>query len=87
MNTNTTVMLNELYRIFNALNERYFDNSLPEVFIVLQKGKSKTRNVYGTFTPESWVHNDGEEEDELGNGWNTHLDKIWQKDGIQLPHI
>ena len=67
MNTNTTVMLNELYRIFDALNERYFDNSLPEIFIVLQKGKSKNQNVYGTFTPESWVHNDGEEEDEFGN--------------------
>lgn len=23
----------------------------------------------------------------LGDGWNTHLEKIWQKDGSKLPHI
>lgn len=23
----------------------------------------------------------------LGDGWNKHLEQIWQKDGSKLPHI
>lgn len=61
---NTTDILNELYRIYDALNEHYFDSSLPEAFIVIKQGKTKSKNVYGTFTPEAWAHKDGEEIDE-----------------------
>lgn len=60
----TTNMLQELYRIFDAINEEYFDNSLPKVFITLQQGKKKTKAVYGTFFPKSWAENQGSEVDE-----------------------
>ena len=60
----TTNMLEELYRIFNAINEEYFDNSLPKVFITLQQGKKKTKSTYGTFYPESWAESKGVEYDE-----------------------
>lgn len=65
--TNTTQMLFELYRIYNALNEQYWENALPEVFITIVPGRGKTKSVYGTFTPESWAKNEGTEVDEDGN--------------------
>ena len=65
--TNTTQMLSELYRIYKALNEQYWENALPEVFITIVPGKGKTKSVYGTFTPESWAKNEGTEVDEDGN--------------------
>lgn len=60
----TTNMLQELYRIFDAINEEYFDNSLPKVFITLQQGKKKTKSTYGTFYPKAWAENQGVEYDE-----------------------
>lgn len=65
--TNTTQMLSELYRIYNALNEQYWENALPEVFITIVPGRKKAKSVYGTFTPESWAKNEGTEVDEEGN--------------------
>ena len=65
--TNTTQMLSELYRIYDALNEHYWESSLPPVFITIVPGKGKTKSVYGTFTPESWAKNEGTEVDENGN--------------------
>ena len=65
--TNTTQMLSELYRIYDALNEHYWESSLPPVFITIVPGKGKTKSVYGTFTPESWAKNEGTEIDENGN--------------------
>ena len=65
--TNTTQMLSELYRIYNALNEHYWESSLPPVFITIVPGKGKTKSVYGTFTPESWAKNEGTEVDKNGN--------------------
>lgn len=65
--TNTTQMLSELYRIYDALNEHYWESSLPPVFITIVPGKGKTKSVYGTFTPESWAKNEGTEVDEDGN--------------------
>lgn len=65
--TNTTQMLSELYRIYKALNEQYWENALPEVFITIVPGRGKTKSVYGTFTPESWAKNEGTEVDEDGN--------------------
>lgn len=61
---NTSNIINELYNIYDALNEKYFDDSLPEVFITLKQGKTKTKSVYGTFQPEAWAHKDGEKIDE-----------------------
>lgn len=61
---NTTNILDELYKIYNALNKHYFDSSLPEPFIVIKQGKTKSKNVYGTFTPEAWAHKKGEKLDE-----------------------
>jgi len=60
----TTNMLKELYRIFDAINKEYFENSLPKVFITLQQGKKKTKAVYGTFFPKSWAESQGKEFDE-----------------------
>ena len=60
----TTNMLKELYRIYDAINVEYFDGSLPKVFITLQQGKKKTKSVYGTFFPKSWAENQGVEFDE-----------------------
>lgn len=65
--TNTTKMLSELYRIYKELNEEYWNNELPEVFITIVPGKGKTKSVYGAFTPESWAKNEGTEVDENGN--------------------
>lgn len=59
--TNLTPMLSELHRIFDALNEKYFNNELPNVFITITPGKKKTSNVYGTFTPDSWLKEKSEE--------------------------
>ena len=61
---NTTNILNELYRIYNALNKHYFNSELPEAFIVIKQGKTKNKNVYGTFTADAWVHKNGEKMDE-----------------------
>lgn len=57
----TTNMLKELYRIFDAINDEYFDSSLPKVFITLQQGKKKTKSTYGTFYPESWAEVESKE--------------------------
>lgn len=61
---NTTDIIANLYTIFNALNEHYFDSNLPQPFITIKQGKTKAKAVYGTFTPDSWVHKDGEDIDE-----------------------
>ena len=59
--TNLTPMLSELHRIFDALNEEYFNNELPNVFITITPGKKKNSSVYGTFTPDSWLKEKSEE--------------------------
>ena len=59
--TNLTPMLSELHRIFDALNEEYFNNELPNVFITITPGKKKTSSVYGTFTPDTWLKEKSEE--------------------------
>lgn len=63
----TTEIIKELYTIFNALNDKYFDYSLPTPFITIKQGKTKTKNVYGTFCKKAWLHKDGEKIDENGN--------------------
>ena len=60
----TTNMLKELYRVFDAINDKYFEGSLPKIFITLQQGKKKTKSTYGTFFPKSWAENQGVEYDE-----------------------
>ena len=44
--TNLTPMLSELHRIFDALNEEYFNNELPNVFITITPGKKKASSIY-----------------------------------------
>ena len=39
--TNLTPMLSELHRIFDALNEEYFNNELPNVFITITPGQKE----------------------------------------------
>lgn len=51
----TTDMLQELYRIYNALNARFFEGNLPPVFITLVPGKSRKKATYGCFTPNAWA--------------------------------
>lgn len=46
--------LNELYRIFNILNEKYYENKLPEPVITIQKSRA---NNLGHFTLDKvWKH-------------------------------
>lgn len=71
---NTTKITETLYAIFNALNARYFDNELPQPFIIIKQGKTKSKNVYGTFTADSWVHKEGEETNENGEVTNILSD-------------
>ena len=70
----TTKITETLYTIFNALNARYFDNELPQPFIIIKQGKTKSKSVYGTFTPNSWVHKEGEETNENGEVTNILSD-------------
>ena len=65
--TNTIRMTTELYRIYNALNERYWGGELPEVFITITPGKSKKSSVYGTFSADVWAKNGDVTYDENGN--------------------
>lgn len=59
--TTTKEIITELYKIFNAINEKYFESSLPEVFITIKQGKTKAKSVYGTFYQDAWSHKEGEE--------------------------
>ena len=52
---NTQMIISELYKLFDALNERYWNNELPTVFITLKQGASKTKSVFGTFYPDSYA--------------------------------
>ena len=52
---NTQMIISELYKLFDALNEHYWKNELPTVFITLKQGASKTKSVYGTFYPDSYA--------------------------------
>lgn len=45
-------MTDELTRIYDALNAKYYDNKLPDIFITIQSGKKK--NSFGWFWKESW---------------------------------
>lgn len=65
-NTTTTEITAELYNIFTAINDKYFDGSLPNVFITIKQGKTKGKSVYGTFYPDAWAHKEREEVDEDG---------------------
>jgi hypothetical protein len=54
--------LEELYRIFNILNEDKFDGELPEPVITIQKTKGRT---LGHFTVDRvWVDKNNEESEE-----------------------
>lgn len=52
---NTQMIISELYKLFDALNEHYWKNELPTVFFTLKQGASKTKSVYGTFYPDSYA--------------------------------
>lgn len=64
---NTSDMINEIYRIFTALNEHYFESSLPTPFITIIQGKGKKNSFYGRFSPESWAKKESVEVDDEGN--------------------
>lgn len=55
---NLTATLQELHKIFNFLNEEFYNNSLPDVVITIQS-KGNT-NALGWFTP-SKIWEDGSE--------------------------
>ena len=63
---NLSPMITELHRIFDALNETYFCNELPSVFITIVSGKKKNRSFYGQFTPETWAKADNIDVNEDG---------------------
>lgn len=47
---NTETAIAELYKAFNKLNARFYNNELPEVMIVIFETAKK--NAYGWFTPD-----------------------------------
>lgn len=49
---------NELYRIFDALNENYFDGKLPKVVITIQSSVK----AYGHFSSDRWKNKAEENE-------------------------
>lgn len=53
----TNQIIQALYTVYDALNEAYFGSELPEVFITIASGKTKSKSVYGTFTPNVWGTN------------------------------
>lgn len=46
---NTETAIKELYKAYNKLNERFYNNELPEVMIVIFE--TAKANAYGWFTP------------------------------------
>ena len=52
----------ELNKIYDALNEKYFDNELPAVVITIQSGASK--KAYGWFGKDFWEEHRAEEDEE-----------------------
>ena len=57
MNNLNTIqrITSELTKIFDALNDHYFESSLPPVVITITPGKSKATSFYGRFTAETWA--------------------------------
>lgn len=84
MNTTSTI-LEQLYKIFDNLNEHYFENKLPRAFIVITPEKSKTKAVYGTFSPESWAK--GEEVvDEYGDK-HVNIEESYHEISISSEYL
>lgn len=55
---NTETAIRELYKAYNKLNERFYNNELPEVMIVIFE--TAKQNAYGWFTPSKvWKDVDG----------------------------
>lgn len=53
----------ELYRIFDALNERYYQKGLPAPIITIQANRSSRSQSYGWFTlTKVWINQNNEEE-------------------------
>lgn len=63
---NSTEIINSLYQIYNALNEHYWNNELPEVFITLKQGRTKTKSVLGTFYADSYAKQEYHTNQETG---------------------
>ena len=58
MKYNIADTINELYRIFDVLNEHYFDNGLGYPIITIEEGKDE----YGHFiSPQTWAVVDSED--------------------------
>lgn len=56
---NNELTVKEFYKAFNLLNEKYYEGSLPEPYIVLLQTAKK--NAYGWFTPNKvWRDETGE---------------------------
>lgn len=84
----TTAIIQELYRLFDIFNEKYFDNSLSKIFITLQQGRKKNKQVYGTFFPESWAKKEGEEFDEaLGTDKPIISEDRWHEIAISGEYL
>lgn len=55
---NTETAIAELYKAYNKLNERFYNNELPEVMIVIFE--TAKANAYGWFTPSKvWTDKEG----------------------------
>lgn len=66
--------LEELYRIFNILNEDKFDGELPEPVITIQKTRGRT---LGHFTLDRTWRDKNNEEDEETSYYEINVDPRW----------
>lgn len=59
---NTIEITKTLYDIFNALNEHYWGNTLPEPFITIVQGVTKRKSIMGAYAGETYIKTDEDEE-------------------------
>ena len=62
---NTIEITKTLYDIFNALNEHYWGNTLPEPFITIVQGVTKRKSFMGAYAGQSYAKVNEEADDEL----------------------
>lgn len=69
MNTkiNVSDTIIELNKIYDMLNEKYFDHKLKPAIITIMCGKQRTKSYYGKFEQKVWYKKEDISEDEDGN--------------------
>lgn len=82
----TTInILQELYKLYDAFNEHYFSSSLPDVFITIQSGVTRTDPWKGMFYNDQYVKTT-KTVDEYGEATYT-IDDAKYEIGIAGEHL